>query len=574
MHGLFAVSDDMSVRRLSIWFAAICCTLIAAGGCGDSPVLRGPVVGRNGMVVSGHPLASEIGVEILKRGGNAVDAAVAVGFALAVVYPEAGNIGGGGFMLIRKPDGSSFCVDFREVAPRASTSGMYIGREGESVDGPLGAGVPGTVDGFLTALREFGTTRLSDLIQPSIDLAFGGFVIDSSLASYLVEYGQTLSRYPSTKKIFFGGNEPKRAGELLVQEDLGYTLERIRDGGREGFYAGVTASRIVSTMDGSGLIDTTDLASYRSVIRPTLKGTYRGYEIVLPGLPSSGGICLLKAFQLLQPYNLHGEGYHSEKAVHLMAESMKRAFSMRAAWLGDPEFADIPVDRLLAPDEGVAGDFSMNEDVAVPSDSLAGYPGRFREGNETTHYSVIDRDGMAVAVTYTINDLFGSKVVVDGAGFFLNDEMDDFVTVPGSANMYGLVGGEENMVEPGKRPLSSMTPTILVKGGNPVLILGARGGSKIISAVFQTIVNLVDFGMAPAEAISGPRFHHQWKPDTLQFEKGALTPAVIAGLTARGHHLQEIATPIGKIEAIFIDPQSGWYIGVPDPREGGVPVGF
>jgi len=547
----------------------------AAGLIGGCALSQRQVTARNGMVVSAHPLASEIGVGILKGGGNAIDAAVAVGFALAVTYPEAGNIGGGGFMVIRAPDGTSCFVDFREVAPRAATRTMYASAPETSVDGPLASGVPGTVAGFLTAHGAFGRLPLRELLQPSIDLASRGVVVDSRLASDLEDYSESLKRYPSTTRIFFTDGHPLREGDTLVQAELGRTLERIRDGGRDGFYRGRTAEIISSRMAAEGgLIDTGDLSGYRPVIRPSVRGMYRGYEIIAPGLPSSGGLCLLKALQLLEPFNLREAGYHSEQSIHLIAESLKRVFSMRADSMGDPDFFPLSVGEVLDSSRGRTGPYAMNPYRAVPSDSLGGYPGPGREATQTTHYSVIDRDGMAVAVTYTLNDLFGSKEVVDGAGFFLNDEMDDFVTVPGAANMYGLVGGEPNMVEPGKRPLSSMTPVIMLRDGRPVMILGARGGSRIISAVLQVILNIVDFDLPPLRAVDEPRVHHQWWPDTLRFEQGALSPVVAAGLQARGHRLEQTPWTIGQVEAIFIDPSTGSYVGAPDPREGGVAVGY
>ncbi|HLB01421.1 MAG TPA: gamma-glutamyltransferase, partial [Bacteroidota bacterium] len=433
----------------------------------------------------------------------------------------------------------------------------------------------GTVDGLLTALEHYGSMALPALLQPSIDLALDGFPVDPRLSSNLLEYRELLGKYPSTTKIFFREGRPLGAGETLIQEDLGHTLERIREAGREGFYRGRTAALVASQMTaGAGFMDEEDLSSYEPRIRPTLRGRYRGYEVVTMGLPSSGGLCLLKALQLLEPFDLHGSGFHSAESIHLITEALKRSFSMRAAYLVDPAFVNVPLDTLLAQGPDGGGRFAMNPLQAVPAESLAAFPGVGREGTETTHFAVIDREGMAVSVSTTLNDLFGCKVVVDGAGFFLNDEMDDFVTVPGSSNMYGLVGGEENMVEPGKRPLSSMSPTILVKNGKPVLILGARGGARIISAVLQVILAVVDFDMAPGPAVSAPRFHHQWNPDTLLFEHGAITPEISADLLRRGHHLHELGSTVGQIEAIYIDPSTGVYVGAPDPREGGTAVAY
>lgn len=527
------------------------------------------------MVVTADSIASSVGLAVLERGGNAVDAAVAAGFALAVTYPEAGNIGGGGFMLIRLPDGTSRSIDFRETAPRLATPGMYEGNAGASVDGCLAAAVPGTVAGMLAALDSFGSIDRRELLRPVIGLAEEGIRVNPGLASRLAEYRDALFRYSSTRRIFFRDTLTLAAGDLLAQPDLAATLRRIADSGSAGFYSGRTAALIASHMASSGgIIDGRDLAGYRAVQRPVFRGSYRGYDIDAMAPPSSGGICLLQALALLEPYDLRSLGRLSPASVHLIAEAMKRSFSMRAAYLGDPGFVKIPVEELLRP--GLLTESAMRIDTAraVPSVELGAFPGLPREGSQTTHFSVVDRDGMAVAVTYTINDLFGDKDIVEGAGFFLNDEMDDFVTNPGQSNMYGLVGGPENMIAPGKRPLSSMSPTIVSKDGRLVMVLGARGGSLIISAVLQAIVNLVDFGLSPHEAVGAPRFHHQWEPDTLQFEKGAFSPALQEDLLRRGHRLQELSWTVGKIEAIFIDPVTGMLLGVSDPREGGTAAGY
>jgi gamma-glutamyltranspeptidase/glutathione hydrolase len=546
--------------------------LLILSGC-TSP---GPTGGAtSGMVVTADSIASAVGLSVLERGGNAVDAAVAVGFALAVVFPEAGNIGGGGFLLVRTADGSSYSIDFRETAPHRATAGMYAGSPEASVDGCLAPGTPGTVAGLLAALEAYGTMDRAQLLAPAIELARKGFRVNTNLAGMLEEYRETLGAFPSTTRIFFRDGRPLMAGEVLLQPDLGAALQRIAEGGRDGFYTGRTAALIRSQMAScGGLIDDSDLARYRTVSRPVLRGRYRGYDIDAMGPPSSGGICLLQALSLLEPYDLGSMGFHSPESVHLIAEAMKRAFSTRAAYLGDPDFVDLNVAELLSKTREGSGAFAIDTARATDAAALARFPGMPGEGTETTHFSVIDRQGMAVAVTYTINDLFGNKDVVDGAGFFLNDEMDDFVTVPGEPNMYGLVGGPANMILPWKRPLSSMSPTIVSKNGKPVLILGARGGSKIITAVLQAIINLVDFHLSPHDAVNAPRFHHQWMPDTLLFERGAFSPELQADLLRRGHRLREIASKVGSIEAIYVDPATGLYEGVPDFREGGVAAGY
>ncbi len=551
---------------------ALLLIVLSATGCSIGPRAPQP---RRGMVVTADSIASSVGRAILERGGNAVDAAVAVGFALAVVYPEAGNIGGGGFMLLRMPDGTAQSIDFRETAPRRSTPGMFLAGKGGSVDGCLAPAVPGTVAGLLTALDRFGTMDRADLLSPSIALAERGFVVDEHLAGNLLEYRAGLERSATARRLFFRNGATLAAGDRLTQPELASTLRRIADSGMGGFYAGRTAVLIARHMTAcGGLIDEDDLSGYRALVRPALRGSYRGYTIDAMGPPSSGGLCLLQALSLLEPFDLGSLGWGNPGSIHLVAEAMKRAFSMRAAYLGDPDFVDVPVVKLLGAVRRLPARQRIDSSRAVPADSLGGFPGISREGTETTHYSIIDGDGMAVAVTYTLNDLFGNKDVVEGAGFFLNDQMDDFVTVPGQANLYGLVGGPENMIAPHKRPLSSMSPTIVSKDGAPLLILGARGGSKIISAVLQAIINVIDYGLSPASAVALPRFHHQWSPDTLVFERGAIGPGAKEELLRKGHSLREINSTIGQIEAICIDQETGLLIGVPDHREGGVADGF
>ncbi len=554
--------------------ARVRCTIVLvammAAGCSVGP---SGSLNRRGMVVTADSIASSIGRSVLQRGGNAVDAAVAVGFALAVVYPEAGNIGGGGFMLLRMPDGSAHSIDFRETAPRRSSADMF--RDGGSVDGCLASAVPGTVAGLLMALERFGTIDRDALLHPAITLAEDGFAVNENLASNLLEYGPALRRSAPASRSFFPNGSPLAAGDTLTQPDLGATLRLISDSGMAGFYSGRTASLIASHLSScGGLIDTADLRAYRARFRPALRGRYRGYTIDAMGPPSSGGLCVLQALSLLEPYDLRALGFGSAGSIHLVAEALKRTFSMRASYLGDPDFVDVPVGELLRAGHLPPPGQEIDTARALPADSIAGFPGIPREGSQTTHYSIIDRDGMSVSVTYTLNDLFGNKDVVEGGGFFLNDQMDDFVTVPGQPNLYGLVGGAENMIEPEKRPLSSMSPTIVSKDGVPLFILGARGGSKIISAVLQAIINVVDFGLTPESAVNLPRFHHQWNPDTLVFEQGAIAPAVKEELVRRGHRLREITSPIGGIEAIYVDPVTGLLYGIPDRREGGVAAGF
>jgi gamma-glutamyltranspeptidase/glutathione hydrolase len=559
----------MRARYRFVVLPAACILLLA--GCAR----RAPDEGRSGMVVTGDSIATAVGLSILERGGNAVDAAVAAAFALAVTFPEAGNIGGGGFVLVRLPDGTARSIDFRETAPRRSEPGMYDADPAASVDGCLAAGVPGTVAGLLAAAESFGSLPREELLRPAITLAAEGIPVSDYLAGRLLEYRDALSPHPSTRRIFFNGDSTLPARAMLVQADLAGTLGRIADSGMAGFYAGRTAGLIAGQMTScGGIIDEADLAGYRAVERPVLRGRYRGYDIEAMGPPSSGGICILQALALLERFELGPGGPRDPRAVHLVAEAMKRAFSMRAAYLGDPDFVDVPAAELLRPERLRGTPMDIDTALASPAPGLDRFPRLPVEGTETTHLSVVDRNGMAVALTTTINDLFGNKVVVDGAGFFMNDEMDDFVTAPGRPNLYGLLGGPENAIAPGKRPLSSMSPTIVSKEGNTVLVLGARGGSRIITSVLQAIVNTVDFGLPPREAVAAPRYHHQWLPDTLLHEAGAFHPETAAELERKGHHLREIPWSVGVIGAISIDPATGLLVGVPDRRGSGAAAGF
>ncbi|HEV8539179.1 MAG TPA: gamma-glutamyltransferase [Bacteroidota bacterium] len=534
---------------------------------------------KHGMVVSADRLASQVGVDILRRGGNAVDAAVAAGFALAVVYPEAGNIGGGGFMLIRRSNGDAAVIDFREKAPQRAFEKMYLDSLGnvtdQSVDGHLSSGVPGTVAGFVKALEEYGTMKLPEVIQPAIDLAVRGFVVDYRLAASFEDYSETLLKFPSTARLFTKDGHFFREGDTLRLPDLAATLLRIRQKGRDGFYRDETARLIVGEMErGGGIISMDDLDDYEAVVREPLKGAYRGYEILSMPPPSSGGLCLLELLHLVEGYDLSSMGFHSSRAVHVMTEAMKRVFADRAEFMGDPDVVDVPVDRLVSKEYADLRRKEIDTLTATHGELVHHGMLEAKESGNTTHYGVIDGDGNIATVTYTLNDLFGSKVVVDGAGFLLNDEMDDFSSKPGVPNAYGLIGGYANAIAPNKRMLSSMCPTILLKDGKPRMVLGARGGSRIITTVFETIVNLVDFGMKGQEAVDQPRFHHQWLPDTLIYEPFCFPADVVQNLEARGHVLREKHSATGQLEAIFIDVEKGIIYGAPDPREGGVAVGY
>jgi gamma-glutamyltranspeptidase / glutathione hydrolase len=478
---------------------------------------------RHAMVATEHALASEIGERILREGGNAVDAAVAVGFVLSVVYPEAGNIGGGGFMVIRFPDGSATSIDYRETAPAAAHEDAYIDEEGIlrtdwSLIGARAAGVPGSVAGLLKAWEQYGSMPLAALIEPGIALAREGFILRTNDVRAINGARGSLSRFPETEAIFFPEGRAYRAGDCFRQEDLARTLERIRDAGHDGFYSGETADYIVRTMEKhGGWITHLDLAEYRAVEREPVRAVYRGHEIITMGPPSSGGIALIQMLLMLQNAPVGELGRNSVESIHLFSEVMKRAFAHRYAYVGDPDFVTIPLDRLLSAEYCRILYESISPRATYPIVSGETTLSAYTESTETTHYSVVDESGLAVAVTTTINSLFGSKLIVEGAGFLLNNEMNDFSLQPGTRDQFGLVASNPNKIEPGKRMVSSMTPTIVVHREEPVLIFGARGGPRIISAVFHVIPNFIDFEMHITDAISGPVFHHQWQPDRLEF---------------------------------------------------------
>ncbi len=498
------------------------------------------------MVVSPHPLSTEVGLAILKSGGNAVDATVATHFAMAVVMPRAGNIGGGGFFVYRSSKGEIASLDYREKAPVAASRDMYLDEqeaviEGLSTKGHLAVGVPGTVAGLLEAHRQYGSLPLADLLQPVIRLAREGFEISKSEADRLNTYQEAFAQYNSEDSPFIRP-QPWKPGDRLKQLNLAKTLERIRDQGRDGFYKGETAALIAKEMErGGGLITLEDLAAYQPQWRTPITTEYDNYRIISMPPPSSGGIALTQLLQLVEPYPLHEYGFHSIEAVHLMAEAERRVYADRAAHLGDSDFYEVPRDRLLDSLylSNRMADFSAT--AATESDSiLAGDFLLLPESYETTHTSIVDDAGNAVSLTTTLNSNYGSKVLVHGAGFFLNNEMDDFSVKPGVPNQFGLIGAEANAIQPGKRMLSSMTPTIVEKDGELFMVLGAPGGSTIITAVFQTLINVIEFNMPLADAVSAGRFHHQWLPDMITIEKDAFPPSTRAGLENMGHEFREI----------------------------------
>jgi gamma-glutamyltranspeptidase/glutathione hydrolase len=551
----------------------------AFSGAADNSVKK-TTQARQGMVVSSEPNASQVGIQILKQGGNSIDAAVAVGFALAVTHPQAGNIGGGGFMVIRMANGTTTTFDYREKAPAKSAKDMFLDDKGKydpekSQEGYLACGVPGSVAGMLLAHEKFGTLTRAQVLQPAIELAMKGFRVTAPFARDLNSALKNYGRYAVTRKSCLHDGKPYKEGDTFIQTDLAKTLKRIAKDGRDGFYKGETAKLIVAEMNrGGGLISSDDLASYKAVERTALRGSYRGYEIISMGPPSSGGVLLIHMLNLLEKFDIAGSGFGSVESVSILTEAMKLAYADRAEFLGDPDFFHVPVKTLLSKSYADERRKLMAPEAAKPSTAISHGIITKTEHEETTHYSVIDQWGNAVSTTTTINGWFGNGVVVDGAGFFLNNEMDDFSAKPGVPNMFGVVGAEANAVQPNKRMLSSMTPTIVVKNQKPFLVLGSPGGSTIITTVLQVLMNVVDHGMNIRQAVDAPRIHHQWLPDTLCYEQAALSKDVAQELKHRGFILAERPGYQGRVEAIMIDPDNGLYLGVSDFRGYGLAVGY
>jgi len=546
------------------------------------------------MVVSAKRRASEAGVAMLEKGGNAVDAAVATGFALAVVHPWAGNIGGGGFMVIRMPDGSVTTIDHREDAPSGATQDVYLDEEGNAVRsrsrrGYLASGVPGTVAGLLKALDEYGTLDRETVMAPAIRLAREGFALPQSLAQDLNESYGDFAAFPATKKYFTKGDSTLgyRPGERFVQEDLAETLVRIRNQGKAGFYEGRTAELIADQFEANdGLIDEQDLAEYEAVERPPVSTTYRGYEVHSMGPPSSGGVAIAQLLNAAEMKPIGRMGFNSSATVHYIGETMRRVYADRAKWLGDPDHVEVPTQGLIRKDYMRNRMASFDSLRITPSDSVkAGEPALGTESMETSHYSVADSSGMAVSVTTTLNSGYGSKVVIDDAGFFMNNEMNDFVLKPGVPNLYGLSGTKRNLVAPGRRMVSSMSPTIVEDpDGRPFMVIGAPGGSTIITTTFQVILNVIDHGMNIERAISAGRIHHQWKPRILSYEQNTLPQDVIWNLRARGWTVEMgVFGGIprwGRAQGIRIKHSEDrraplrTFHGSSDPRGTGAAVGF
>jgi gamma-glutamyltranspeptidase/glutathione hydrolase len=524
------------------------------------------------MVTSGNPIASDVGRDVLRRGGNAVDAAVAVAFALAVVHPEAGNLGGGGFMLVRTATGEVSALDYRETAPAAATRDMYLDASGQrtdrSVTGHLASGVPGTVAGLAEAHGRFGRLPWRELVNPAVALARQGFVIDSYRSVSIASDTTRLRKFPASVTSFLPGGDPPARGSTLRQPDLAATLERVRDSGAAGFYRGRTAELIVAEMArGGGIISAADLAGYRALWREPIRTTYRGHTVFSMAPVSSGGVTLALLLNIMEGWR--GLAFGSPDLLHREAEAMRRAFTERNRSLGDPGFVSLPLARLLSREFAATLRAQIDVTKATPTPA---FDPALRDGESTTHFSIVDAAGMAVSSTTTLNNSYGSAVTVTGAGFLLNDEMDDFATAPGKPNMYGLVEGEANAIQPGKRMLSAMTPSMVVDtSGNLLLVVGTPGGPTIITQVYHVISNVIDHRMTLAQAIEAPRLHHQALPDRIQLERGGFPDSVVARLEAMGHDVA-FRGPMGDVEAI-IRTKDGW-MGVSDPRRGGGPSGY
>jgi gamma-glutamyltranspeptidase / glutathione hydrolase len=532
------------------------------------------VPAEHGLVVAQEKIAARIGADILRQGGNAVDAAVATGFAMAVTYPRAGNIGGGGFMVIHLAGrNEDVAIDYRETAPAAMTRDSFLGPDGKpdnakSRDSALGIGVPGTVAGLALALEKYGSGKftLAQLLKPSIELARDGFVLTDDMADTLPQWHRRLAKWPASVKVFSRADGTSlQEGDKFLQGDLAATLAAIAEHGPRGFYEGPVAEKLVKAIrDAGGIMTTDDLMAYQPVIRTPVRGTYRGYDIVSMPLPSSGGTVLLETLNILEGFRLSDLEQGSPASLHLLIEAMKRGYADRARYLGDPAFINAPTNVLLAKDYATKLRAEIDPEHATPADKVtAALPPR--EGSNTTHYSVVDSQGNAVSNTYTLNFSYGVGLVAEGTGVLLNNELDDFTAAPGASNAFGLVGYEANLPGPGKRPLSSMSPTIVLKDGKVVLVTGSPGGSRIISTVLQVIVNVLDYHMDVAVAVAAPRLHHQWMPDEVKVEPG-FPDEVLAGLRERGHSVVE-SMGYSSANSIFVTPKG--LLGAPDPRTRG-----
>jgi gamma-glutamyltranspeptidase/glutathione hydrolase len=575
------ISFSNGWRRALVAIALVAAS-VAPVGAQDQRRLYSPsdlstvraISAEHGMVVAQEKIAAQFGADILRQGGNAVDAAVATGFALAVTYPRAGNIGGGGFMVIHSAErNEDVAIDYRETAPAAATRDMYLGADGKpdtdkSRNSALGIGVPGTVAGLALALEKYGSGHftLAQIIKPAIELARNGFVVADDMADTLPDLYRRMARWPNSAKAFARADgTPLHDGDRLTQPDLADTLSAIAEQGPRGFYEGPVAGKLAKAVaDAGGILTVDDLKSYSAVIRAPVRGSYRSYDIVSMPLPSSGGTVLLETLNILEGFPMAEMKQGSAPSLHVMIEAMKRAYADRARYLGDPAFVNAPTQALLTKEYAARQRASIDPARATPAaDVLQIVPQR--EGSNTTHYSVVDSRGNAVSNTYTLNFPYGVGLVAEGTGVLLNNELDDFTAAPGAANAFGLVGFEANLPGPGKRPLSSMSPTIVLKDGKPVLVTGTPGGSRIISTVVQIVVDVLDYKMDIAAAVAAPRVHHQWMPDEVRVERG-FPQATLDALRAKGHQVIE---PLGQTSANSIAITPNGLLGAPDPRTRG-----
>lgn len=552
-------------------------TLVTCTTIKQRRAVKTQVSSDSAMVVSAHPLASAIGIRTLQRGGNAVDAAIATQFALAVVYPSAGNIGGGGFMVYRTKDGAVTTLDYREKAPGRSHINMFLDAQGNvienlSIKSHLASGVPGTIAGLAEAHKRYGKLSWPELVQPAIDLALQGFTLTESEAGGLNHIQQALQKNNTIIPQFLIGDW--NAGDSIRFVDLGRTLERIRDHGADGFYTGKTADDIVAEMNrGNGLISHEDLKAYQPIWRDPVVGTYKGYKVISMAPPSSGGIALLQLLNMVEPFDVAQLGHNTAASIHLFTEAQRRVYADRASHLGDPGYYRVPVEQLI--DKTYCNNRMASFDPYRATPSAAVKEGTIpaKEPTETTHLSIVDENGNAVAVTTTLNGGYGSRIVVAGSGFLLNNEMDDFSVKPGHANLYGAIGGEANKIEPAKRMLSSMTPTILEKDGKLFMVLGTPGGTTIITSVFQTIMNVIEFKMEMQDAVAANRIHSQWLPDEVLVEHGALNPTELKQLQTMGHNIRVLGGQLGRVDAILLKPNGKLEAGA-DPRGDDTAMGY
>ncbi len=568
------------VRRLAATTFWLSAGLLAAACAGSNsgtqqpsgepaPIVRSTDA-ASGMVVSASAIASEAGAQVLASGGNAVDAAIATGFALAVTYPTAGNIGGGGFMVIRMPDGRATTIDFREKAPAAATPELFTDASGaysatKHHRSHLAVGVPGTVAGFAMAHKKYGAATWKQLVDPAVRLAGDGFLVPTGLASSLSGAVSRLTQYPATVAAYSKNGTPYAAGERMKLPDLARTLSRIRDKGRDGFYKGETAKLIAEEMKrGGGIITEKDLAAYEAKERAPVKGSFKSFEVISMPPPSSGGIAMIEMLNILEGFDLKAAGHNSPRYIHLLAESMRRAFLDRARYVGDPDFVKVPVEKLLS--KGYANELrqTIQMDKASPSQPTQVADGG--ESLETTHYSVVDRNGMAVSVTYTLEAGYGLGAVVAGAGFLLNNEMGDFNGKPGLTDTTGLIGTAANVARPGKRMLSSMTPAIIARDGKLVAVIGSPGGRTIINTVLEVALNIMAFDMPIQAAVNAPRLHHQWLPNRITIERDGVPAATVSALEKMGHKVQ-MGGQQGTAHSIMIDTRTNHRVGAPDPRD-------